>query len=175
MTGNSVALALWLDVIGLYAAEDPLQIAHTQAVTDYTGRIAELEELEPRRVCLLKTAALLHDVGCPAARALTGRSLPPDQEREGAKIARELLAKHGGFSAEEADWIASAVGAHHRIGMARELHFEPLFEADLIVNLLEGYYDRAQAEFYRDKMVRTAAGRRIFDLVFGLGGEGGGK
>ncbi len=160
--------ALWLEVVAIYAGEDPLQIAHTQAVADYTERIAELEGLPERRIFLLKTAALLHDAGCPAARAAHGKSLPPYQEAEGERIVRELLPKHSGFTAEEAGWIARVVGSHHRIGPAKELHFEPLFEADLIVNLLEGYYERARAEFYRDKMVTTASGRKVFDLVFGL-------
>lgn len=169
MAEQAAYQALWLEVIGIYAAEDPLQIAHTQAVIDYTERIAELEGLAARRIFLLKTAALLHDVGCPAARAAHGKSLPPYQEAEGERIVRELLPKHPEFTAAEADYLARVVGSHHRIGPARELHFEPLFEADLIVNLLEGYYERAKAGFYRDKMVTTAAGRKVFDLVFGLG------
>ena len=168
MTEQAAYLALWLEVIGIYAAEDPLQIAHTQAVIDYTERIAELEGLPERRIFLLKTAALLHDIGCPAARAAHGKSLPPYQEAEGERIVRELLPKYPEFTAAEADYLARVVGSHHRIGPAKELGFEPLFEADLIVNLLEGYYERAKAAFYRDKMVTTASGRRVFDAVFGL-------
>ena len=168
MAEQAAYLALWLEVIGIYAAEDPLQIAHTQAVIDYTERIAELEGLAARRIFLLKTAALLHDVGCPAAQAAHGKSLPPYQEAEGERIVRELLPKYPEFTAAEADYLARVVGSHHRIGPAKELHFEPLFEADLIVNLLEGYYERAKAGFYREKMVTTAAGRKVFDLVFGL-------
>lgn len=168
MTERAAYLALWLEAIGIYAAEDPLQIAHTQAVIDYTERIAELEGLPERRIFLLKTAALLHDVGCPAARAAHGKSLPPYQEAEGERIVRALLPEYPEFTAEEADFLARVVGSHHRVGPAKELHFEPLFEADLIVNLLEGYYERDKAAFYRDKMVTTASGRRVFNLVFGL-------
>ena len=167
MAEQAAYLALWLEVIGIYAAEDPLQIAHTQAVIDYTERIAELEGLAARRIFLLKTAALLHDIGCPAARAAYGKSLPPYQEAEGERIVRELLPKYPEFTAAEADYLARVVGSHHRIGPAKELRFEPLFEADLIVNLLEGYFERAKAGFYREKMVTTAAGRKVFDLVLG--------
>ena len=168
MTETTTELALWQKVVALYAAEDPLQIAHTQAVVDYTGRIAELEGLSERRIFLLKTAALLHDIGCPAARAAYGDSKPPHQEKEGERIVRELLPEFPEFSADEADYLAKVVGSHHHIGPMKELHAEPLFEADLIVNLLEGYYERSRAAFYRDKMISTASGRRVFNTVFGL-------
>lgn len=168
MTADTAYSALWMEMIVCFAAEDPLSIAHTQAVVDYTGQIAAGEGWDARRIFLVKTAALLHDIGCPAARAAHGKSLPPYQEEEGGKITRELLAPLREFSRAEAEWVTQVVGSHHRIAAARELRFEPLFEADLIVNLLEGYYERDRAAFYRDRMVVTASGRRIFDTVFGL-------
>ena len=165
-TFQQTELILWQKMIEIYSAEDPAQISHTQSVVDYTQKIAELEGLEPHRIFLLKIAAILHDIGCPAARAVSGKSLPPMQEKEGARIAEELLQPVKAFSPEEKSYIVSVVGSHHQIRKAEELHFEPLFEADLIVNLLEGYYDRTKAAFYREQMVHTEAGKKIFNLIF---------
>lgn len=166
MLENQVYAGLRLKVFAIFAAEDPLQIAHTQAVADYTEAIAVMEALPARQIFLLKTAALLHDVGCPAARASHGKSLPPVQEREGAVITRQLLANRTEFTAAELEFLVSVVGAHHQHHKAREIGFEPLFEADLIVNLLEGYLDRSKAAFYSEKMVSTASGKRLFELIF---------
>lgn len=41
---------------------------------------------------------------------------------------------------QEAQWIVDVVGAHHNAVKAETLGFEVLYEADLIVNLFEGYY-----------------------------------
>lgn len=166
MLENQVYTELRLEVLAIFAAEDPLQIAHTQAVADYTETIAIMEKLPARQIFLLKTAALLHDVGCPAARASHGKSLPAVQEREGARITRELLMKRAEFTANETDFLVAVVGSHHQFRKAKEIGFEPLFEADLIVNLLEGYLDRSKAALYGEKMVSTPSGKRLFELLF---------
>lgn len=168
---SEVWLELWERTVALYAAENPDQIAHTQAVVDYAARIAEMEGLPDRRRFLIRVAALLHDVGCPAARAKYGSSAAPHQETEGRRIVVEWLAGSTDFSPEEAAFLADVVGSHHHADAAKRLGFEPLFEADLIVNLLENYYDRSKAAFYRDRLVSTASGRRLLNLVFSLPNE----
>ncbi|MPN32291.1 hypothetical protein SDC9_179769 [bioreactor metagenome] len=109
--------ALWLRVIGLYAAEDPLQIAHTQAVADYTERIAEMEGCSERRIFLLKTAALLHDIGKPeTTRERRGKITSYDHDKAGMRLAREFL------SALTDDYTLI-----ERVGRLVRYHMQPFF------------------------------------------------
>ena len=121
----------------LFAAEDPAQIAHTQSVHDYTRVLAARSGCAERRIALLELAAILHDIGCPASRAKYGDSKPPHQEEEGARIVAEWLRECPELNDDEKKFIEEAVGSHHQFEAAKRLGFEPLFEADLAVNLLE--------------------------------------
>jgi len=158
---------LWDQMVAEFAAENPSQIAHTQSVVDYTVRIAEGEGLPARQVYLLKLAALLHDIGCPAARIKHGRAEPVYQEDEGRRIVNEWFAADPlDLSREEISYLADVVGTHHKLNKAVEYHFMPLFEADLIVNFLEGYFPPEKLAQYRASMVKTATGNRLFDAIF---------
>lgn len=153
-------------MVELFSAEDPAQIAHTQRVHDYTRLLAVRSGCARRRIGLLELAAILHDIGCPAARAKYGDCKPPHQEREGARIAAEWLRECPELNGDEKKFIEEAVGSHHRFAEAKRLGFEPLFEADLAVNLLEGYYPVERAGELCRNLVTTAAGRELFRLLF---------
>lgn len=142
------------------------QITHTQLVAAYTRLIAAGEGWEGDRLELMEAAAWLHDIGCPVARRLYGNSLPVHQQEEGRKLVEEWLRDEPGWTEEEKQWLAAVVGGHHRFDAARELHFEPLFEADLVVNLAEGYYQLSQAGHFYDRMVTTETGRALFRGLF---------
>lgn len=158
---------LWDKMVTEFAAENPLQIAHTQSVVDYTERIAVGEGLPARQIYLLKLAALLHDIGCPAARIKHGKAEPVYQEDEGRRIVNEYFAADPlDLSKDEIAYLANVVGTHHKLNKAVEYHFEPLFEADLIVNFLEGYFPPEKLTQYRAAMVKTATGNRLFDAIF---------
>ncbi len=148
------------------------QTAHTMAVASLTRQIALMQGLGQHEVDLLEMAAWLHDIGCPAAIDRYGNSRPAHQQAEGERIVKEWLAADDGYAGwdtvvselaeEEKQWLSSVVGTHHQQKHAIELHFEPLFEADLIVNIKEGYYGRAQAEHLYNNMMLTDAGREMF-------------
>lgn len=155
-------------VTEFYIAYPPAleQITHTQTVAAYTRLIAVGEGWGGDRLELVETAAWLHDIGCPAARRLYGNSLPVHQQEEGRRLVEEWLRDEAGLTAVEKEWLAAVVGSHHRFDAAHELHFEPLFEADLIVNMAEGYYQLSQAAHFYDKMLTTATGRSLFHALF---------
>ena len=73
---------------------------------------------------------------------------------------------YGKLAPKEIDWLVKVVGTHHQLPMAKEYGFEALFEADLIVNLMEGYYPKEKAALYEKNMVRTASGKALFELFF---------
>ena len=65
------------------------------------------------------------------------------------------------------------VGLHHNVQKTIELGFETLFEADLIVDLFEGYYPAEEAGACYRNGVRIASGKSWFArLVPGCDGVG---
>ena len=155
-------------VIGYYADRDVSQIAHTLCVVAYTHLLAVSEAYDSGRIQRLEMAALLHDIGCPDAQLKYGNSLPVNQQKEGVRIVAEWSAHEPFASPDDAQWIAQVVATHHNALKAVELGFEVLFEADLIVNLLEGYYPIEQAAALLHNAVRTPSGKALFSRLFAL-------
>ncbi len=148
------------------------QTAHTMAVASLTRQISLMQGHDEHEVDLLEIAAWLHDIGCPTAIDKYGDSRPIHQQTEGEHIVKEWLSSTNGYadwsivvselSEKEKQWLARVVGTHHQQKHAIELHFEPLFEADLIVNIKEGYYGSSQAERLYKTMTLSDAGREMF-------------
>jgi uncharacterized protein len=152
-------------VIEYYAEEDVLQIAHTQCVANYTYIIARGEGRTERDVVLLEIAAWMHDIGCPSARQKYGNSLPVNQQTEGRSITQEWFEGTDVLTADEREWLADVVGTHHECAEARRLGAEPLYEADVIVNVLEGYYKMEQAGHLYDTVIRSKTGRDMYGCL----------
>ena len=149
-----------------YHGSGPEEIIHTQAVAQYTRLIAVADRRDPLAIDLLELAGWLHDIGCPVARRLYGNCRPVNQQHEGRLIVNEWLKDENWLSAAEKSWLSEVVGTHHQLKSAKELHFEPLFEADLIVNLTEGYYNRKQAVIYYERLMTTDYGKVLFQQLF---------
>lgn len=164
-------------VIDYYAQNPPVrsQITHTQAVASITRTIAVNEKYDIKFINLIEAAAWLHDIGCPDAVRKYGNSLPVHQQCEGKRIVYEWLHETNpseewrpvvdSLTEEEKEWLCNVVGSHHQHETASKLHFEPLFEADLIVNLLEGYYKIENAQNYFNKMMLTESGKQLFRKI----------
>ncbi|MFI3240614.1 MAG: HD domain-containing protein [Bacteroidales bacterium] len=137
-------------------------IQHTQEVVSYTHLIAVGEGLSTEEVEMLEIVAWLHDIGCPHAKELYGNSSPVNQQKVGREVAEELLSPLAVFTHEQKQWLADIVGTHHQADKAQELNFQPLFEADLIVNLLSGYHAPDKAEHLYNTLMQTATGKKLF-------------
>ena len=86
---------------------------HTLLVTDHAAR-RKAQSTEPR---VFMWAALLHDIGKPAATKIRrGRITAYDHDKIGADLAREFLSV---FS-KDSDWI-------DRVGWLVRYHMQPLF------------------------------------------------
>lgn len=155
-------------VTAYYLCNEPAieQIVHTQSVAAYTRLIALGEEQDKDQCTLLETAAWLHDIGCPNARRIYGNSLPAHQESEGAKLTADWLKDETSLTDEQKEWLIQVVGSHHQFSSAKKFQFEPLFEADLIVNLTEGYYERSKARHLYETMMTTQTGRKLYEALF---------
>lgn len=155
-------------VMDYYIANPPVneQILHTQAVASYTRAIAVMEGWDAARTEMIEIAAWLHDIGCPSARNIYGNSKPVHQQTEGEKLVYEWFENDTELQDEDKQWLAQVVGHHHQRPQAEALHFEPLYDADLIVNLWEGYYDKSQAKEKFQKLVCTESGMKLFNSFF---------
>lgn len=156
------------DLVISYYAEFPNfheDILHTQEVACYTRIIASGEGLSQKEVSLLDAAAWMHDIGCPVSKERYGNSMPDNQQKVGIEVTDELLKDFKGFSSEEKKWISDVVGSHHNAKSATELSFQPLFEADLIVNILSGYYSMEIAPKLFKTSVKTETGKRLFKTL----------
>lgn len=140
-------------------------ILHTQEVVSYTRLIAIGEGLSSAEVDLLEAAAWLHDIGCPRSKELYGNSLPVNQQNIGCVVAAELIKDLECLTIDEKDWLADVVGTHHQFAHAQRLNYLPLFEADLIVNLLSGYHAREKADILFNTLMTTESGKRLFKLL----------
>ncbi len=156
-----------LDMIAYFKA-DHKRISHAQKVHSYTKTVAELETLAGPAVKRLEAAAVLHDIGIPEAIRIHGSGAPEFQEKEGARIAAEILSEYD-LPPGELEWIVAAVGAHHTYGKADALGFRILFEADCLVNIMEKNVDDSPdgVKNIRERYFRTPGSLAIFDLLYG--------
>lgn len=142
-------------------------ILHTQEVVSYTRMVAIGEGLSQKEVDMQEIAAWLHDIGCPRSKEIYGNSLPQNQQRVGKDVARELLEDITYLTEDEKEWIMNVVGTHHQFAESQRLSFTPLFEADLIVNILSGYYKKEQAENLYKTLITSKTGKCLFSTVVG--------
>lgn len=153
-------------VMEYFLKEDKTQIPHTQCVASYTHFITTGENMPEHEAELMEIAAWMHDIGCPSSKKKYGNTLPAHQEEEGRIVAEKLLKDIDGLNGEEKAWIANVVGNHHKRAEVDRLKFAPLFDADCIVNMVEGYYPKDKAETYLEKAMSTKFGKEIFKKLF---------
>ncbi len=140
-------------------------LTHTQEVVTYTRMIAVAEGLSEGEVAMLEAAAWLHDIGCPRSKVIFGDSLPVNQQRVGREVTADLLRDEERVTESQREWLRDVVGSHHQFKSSVELNFTPLFEADLIVNLLSGYHSMDKAAMLFDTMMRSEGGKRLFKTL----------
>ncbi len=153
-----------LMVLRYFSQEDKSQISHTIQVASLTVLIADSLDISNREKSLLEIAAWLHDIGCPQSMKMYGNTRPVNQEKEGCLVASHLLKSIEGLTDQEKTWLVNVVGHHHQVPEAKSLHFEALNDADLIINLLEGYYSW-ESRNSLSKRLLTAKGREFFDAL----------
>ena len=115
---------------------------------------------------IVTTAAILHDIGIPAAEAKHGSSAARYQEAEGPPIARRILEKLG-VDAATIDAVCTII-AHHHNGQIDTPEFNIIWDADWLVNF-PGHYagaDTAKRLAAINKLFRTSTGRALAEGLF---------
>lgn len=147
------------DVMQLRFGGDIRRISHAYKVMYYTsamldGEFPDDSSTDHGSTRLTATlAAALHDIGIQQAERKHGSSAGPYQELEGPPIAREILESLS-LPAEVVDRVCYLVGHHHTRDAIDGPDFQILWEADLIVNLLE-------ENIADPTTLRTAIGRNM--------------
>ena len=142
-------------------------INHLIAVWTYAKTIGELEKLDPETQFILEVAAITHDIACPLIRDEAGRTDHKLQETMGAPLVREFLADSG-MAEEQIERVSWLVGHHHTLNAIDGPDYQILIEADLIVNACEKGWNGEKMKHLRNTVMKTAAGKRIVDAVFGV-------
>ncbi|MBW2107135.1 MAG: HD domain-containing protein [Deltaproteobacteria bacterium] len=116
-----------------YFGHDFKRIGHAADVARYAEQIVREEQGNP---AVVLCAAYLHDIGIHEAERKYHSTAARYQHREGPPIAREILTRLG---AQEAliEEVCDIVGHHHHPREKETLNFKILYDADLIVNLVE--------------------------------------
>ena len=144
-----------------YFGHDFKQIGHAANVARYAEQIVREEHGNP---AVVLCAAYLHDIGMHEAERKHNSRAAQYHEQEGPIIAREILNKLGA-KAEIIDEVCDIIGRHHHAGEEETVNFKVVYDADLIVNIEEGYKD-SEIEKDRvagiiDKTFLTETGKRV--------------
>ncbi len=140
--------------------------SHLLLVWAIARLIGRGEGLADGEQAVLESAALAHDIACPALRAELGQAPARLQEERGAAMAQELLLGLG-CDPLAAGEVARLVATHHTLGADLGRLHQILTEADLIVNAMEKGPGRAMGQCALH--VRTATGRELSRGILGQG------
>lgn len=162
---NRLALAM-ID----YNNGDPKRIQHTTKVHAYASLIGKCEGLDEETQFILESAALVHDIGIRASEQKYGYQNGKLQEREGPAVARELLARLGGYTDQQIERICWLVAHHHTYHVCEDLDYQILIEADFLVNLYEDDESANAIRAVRRNIFRTESGIRMIETMYGEGG-----
>lgn len=148
-----------------YYAGDPKRVQHFLKVHEFAGLIGEAEQLPEDELAVLKTAAIVHDIGIKASEQKYGSSAGKYQEKEGPVIADPLL-RSCGYGEEIIDRVLFLIAHHHTYDQIEGNDYQILVEADFLVNLFEDNSSRIAAENVRKNIFRTKTGRWYLEKMF---------
>lgn len=149
--------------------EIPFGVNHTLNVLQNAEDIMKGENLGEEEKELVSIVAILHDIGAVEAQRKHGSIDGIYQEKEGPKVARELLKKVGYSKNDER--ICFIIGNHHTPSKIDGIDFQILWEADLLENLTIMDKEKEQEEIKKsiDDNFKTATGKKIAYERFILG------
>lgn len=156
-----------------YDKGDTLRIQHFIKVHDLALTIGALEGMSGKRLDILETAAILHDIGIHPAEAKYGNCAGPHQEELGPTEAERLIAEVNEsldpkIETEEIERVKFLIGHHHTYDHIDALDWQILVEADFLVNLFEDGESKEAVLRIREKIFRTETGRQMLDNMFGI-------
>lgn len=148
-----------------YFDGDVERINHALKVYGFAKSIGELENLPEEKLSVLEVAAILHDIGIKLSEIKYGSAEAKYQELEGPPAAVELL-QDLNLSQDFLDRVCFLIGNHHSYHRIDDLDFQILVEADFLVNIYEGGFDRGQVDKIKEKYFETATGMHYLERMY---------
>ena len=148
-----------------YYTGDPKRVQHFLKVYEFAKLIGESESLDEETMHILRTAAIVHDIGIKISEEKYGSSNGKYQEKEGPAVAEPMLLASG-YDEAVIDRVLFLIAHHHTYNEIEGLDYQILVEADFLVNLFEDGSSRETAEKVQKNIFRTNTGTRYLEQLF---------
>lgn len=148
-----------------YYAGDPKRVQHFLKVYEFAKLIGESESLDEETMYVLRTAAIVHDIGIKISEEKYGSSNGKYQEKEGPAVAEPMLLALG-YDEAVIDRVLFLIAHHHTYNKIEGLDYQILVEADFLVNLFEDGSSRKAAEKVRKNIFKTKTGIKYLENLF---------
>ena len=145
----------------------PEQIQHFMKVFAFAEMIGEEEKLDEHTLFILKSTALVHDIGIRPAKEKYGYSNGKLQEQEGPAEAEKMLAELG-YDAADTQRICYLVGHHHTYTGVDGMDYRILLEADFLVNGYEEEMSEKALSNGLSAVFETETGKRLLKTMFDM-------
>lgn len=150
-----------------YDKGDAKRIQHFIKVHSFAELIGRMEGLDSRTLEILRTAAVLHDIGIHAAEEKYGNCSGKYQEIEGPAPAREILSRLT-TDEELIDRVCFLITHHHTYSGVNGSDWQILLEADFIVNAYEDALKADAIRHFRNNIFKTKSGLSLLNKIFAL-------
>lgn len=148
-----------------YYAGDPKRIQHFLKVYQFARLIGEGEKIPSEELFILRTAAIVHDIGIKISEEKYGTSSGKYQEKEGPAVAQPMLHSLG-YEEDVIDRVLFLIANHHTYDRIEGTDYQILVEADFLVNLYEDGCSRKTAENVKKNIFRTETGLWYLEKMF---------
>ena len=148
-----------------YYTGDPKRVQHFLKVYEFARLIGEKEELPSEELLVLRTAAIVHDIGIRISEEKYGFSSGKHQEEEGPAVAEPML-RSLGYADPVIDRVLYLIAHHHTYDRIDGQDYQILVEADFLVNLFEEESKRETCESVREKIFKTESGIGYLERLF---------
>lgn len=148
-----------------YYAGDPKRVQHFLKVYEFAKLIGDAEALDAETMHILRTAAIVHDIGIKISEEKYGSSSGKYQEKEGPAVAEPMLLALG-YDEAVIDRVLFLIAHHHTYNEIEGLDYQILVEADFLVNLFEDGSSRETAETVQKNIFKTKTGTHYLSNLF---------
>ena len=148
-----------------YYAGDPKRVQHFLKVYEFAKLIGESESLDAETMHILRTAAIVHDIGIKVSEEKYGSSNGKYQEKEGPAVAEPMLLSLG-YDEAVIDRVLFLIAHHHTYNEIEGLDYQILVEADFLVNLFEDGSSRETAQKVQKNIFKTKTGNKYLSNLF---------
>ncbi len=148
-----------------YEGENTARIHHFLKVLSFAELIGDCENIDDETMYILKSAAVLHDIGIKKSLEKYSSSSGKYQQIEGPELAYPMLEQLG-YDQVEINRICYLIAHHHTYCGIDGVDYQILVEADFLVNVYEEEITRENAQNVYDNVFKTSSGKEIFKTMY---------